>query len=150
MKRKFLPVCIVLLAFCFDAGAQNYSVDWHAIPGGGGASSNGQYSVTGSIGQSGAGSVMAGGNYSLAGGFWSLISLVQTPGAPALNITYLPNQVVVFWSTPVTNWTLQQNSNLAATGGWATSGYPVTATNGTSSITISAPTGNLFFRLSQP
>ena len=134
----------------FRAGAQSYAIDWSAIPGGGGVSTNAQYSLAGSIGQSGAGSAMAGGNYSLTGGFWSLISVVQTPGAPTLSIAHLANQVIVSWPTPGTNWTLQQNSNLAATGGWATSGYPVSATNGTSSITISAATGNLFFRLSQP
>jgi len=151
MKQKFPSVCVLLLlALVFDAGAQNYSVDWSAIPGGGGASSNGQYSVTGSIGQIGANSISSGGNYSVTGGFWSLISVVQTPGAPTLNITHLPNQVVVFWSTPATNWTLQQNTNLAVTGGWVTSGYPIFATNGVSSITITAATGNLFFRLSQP
>jgi hypothetical protein len=34
--------------------------------------------------------------------------------------------------------------------GWSTSGYPVTSNaNGTNSITITPPTGNLFFRLFQ-
>jgi hypothetical protein len=41
---------------------------------------------------------------------------------------------------------LQQNSNLAG-GAWTTSGYIITPANGTNSITISPPTGNLFFRL---
>jgi hypothetical protein len=44
---------------------------------------------------------------------------------------------------------LQQNSNLANTGGWMTSGYTITTANGTNSITITPPTGNLFFRLKQ-
>ena len=134
----------------FRAGAQSYAIDWSSIPGGGGTSTNGQYSLAGSIGQSSAGSAMTGGNYSLTGGFWSLISVVQTPGAPTLSVAHLANQVIIFWPTPGTNWTLQQNSNLAVPSGWATSDYPVSATNGTSSITISAATGNLFFRLSQP
>jgi hypothetical protein len=150
MRVKIFLVCALLLSLGFRAGAQTYAIDWHAIPGGGGVSSNGQYSLAGSIGQSGAGAVMAGGNYSLTGGFWSLISVVQTPGAPPLSITHIASQVVVSWPTPAASWTLQQNSNLAVTGGWAASGYPVSATNGTSSITIFVPAGNLFFRLSQP
>lgn len=151
MKQNFLlPWILVALPLGFRAGAQTYSVDWHTLPGGGGVSSNGQYLLAGSIGQSGAGLVSSGGNYSLTGGFWSLISVVQTAGAPALSLTHQANQVVISWPTPAAGWTLQQNSNLAVGGGWVTSGYPVSATNGTSSITISAPAGNLFFRLSQP
>jgi hypothetical protein len=45
---------------------------------------------------------------------------------------------------------LQQNNNLAAPGGWTTSGYTITTSNGTNSITITSPTGHLFFRLKQP
>ena len=151
MRLKTMLVCALALSLLgFRAAAQSLAIDWSAIPGGGGVSANGQYSLAGSLGQSGAGAVMAGGNYSLTGGFWSLISVVQTPGAPVLRIVHRANQVIVSWPTPGTNWTLQQNSNLAGFGGWTTSGYPVAATNGMSSITISAAPGNIFFRLSQP
>ena len=46
-------------------------------------------------------------------------------------------------------WTVQQSSNLADPSGWTTSSYTVTAANGTNSITIDNPAGNLFFRLKQ-
>ncbi len=151
MKVKcVLAGIVVVLLLGFRAGAQSYSIDWSVIPGGGGVSSNGQFSLAGTIGQPAVGSVMSGGNYSLTGGFWSLISVVQTAGAPFLTVTHSGNQVVVSWPTPATAWTLQQNSNLAGGGGWAASAYSVSATNGTSSIIITGPTGNLFFRLSQP
>jgi len=151
MLRFLLSVCILVASALFiKAGAQAYSLAWSAMPGGGGVSSNAPYMLAGSIGQSGASSVMLGGNYSLTGGFWSLISVVQSPGAPTLSISYLTNQVVVFWLTPLSGWTLQQNSNLASAGGWVASAYALTATNGTSRITVRAPTGKLFFRLAQP
>lgn len=151
VKQKFIWVqVLVMLALGFEAGAQSYSVDWSVIPGGGGTSTNGQYSLTGSIGQAHASSVMSGGDYSLTGGFWSLISVVQTPGAPALTITHSANQVVISWPTPSSSWTLQQNSDLAAKDGWATSGYAVSTNNSVSSITITGPVENLFFRLYQP
>jgi hypothetical protein len=95
---------------------------------------------------------MTGGSYSLTGGFWSLISVVQTAGAPNLSITFVgPNSVVVSWPN-IGSYTLQQNSNLAEPAGWATSGYPVTTNSptGTNSITIMQPAGNLFFRLANP
>jgi hypothetical protein len=72
--------------------AQQYSIDWHKIAGGGGASSGSQYVVSGTIGQHDASSAMAGGNYSLTGGFWSLIAIVQMPGAPLLVITHFNNK----------------------------------------------------------
>ena len=129
--------------------AQQYSVDWYKISGGGGTSTGGVYSVSGTIGQQDASGPMTGGSYSLTGGFWALISVVQTPGAPNLIITFAgPNTVKISW--PDTgSYTLQQNSNLAG-GSWGTSGYTITTLNGTNSITVTPPTGNLFFRLSNP
>ena len=149
--RWRLLVCFFVLntAFCLPALAQPYSIDWYKIAGGGGTSTNGQYAVSGTIGQPDAGGAMAGGNYSLTGGFWALISVVQTPGLPNLVITHSGNNVVVAW--PDTgSYTLQQNGNLANVAGWTASGYSITTANGTNSITIAPPTGNLFFRLSNP
>jgi hypothetical protein len=46
---------------------------------GGGTGTGGVYSVTITIGQPDASGAMTGGSYSLTGGFWALISVVQTP-----------------------------------------------------------------------
>jgi hypothetical protein len=140
---------ILLLGFVVPlAGfAQQYSIDWYKVAGGSGTSTGGVYSVSGTIGQPDAGGPMTGGSYSLTGGFWALISVVQTPGLPNLTITFVrPDSVVVSW--PDTgSYTLQQNSNLAG-GSWTTSGYTITTANGTNSIAVTPPAGNLFFRLS--
>ena len=144
MKKLFLLFAWLIPALGF---AQSYSIDWYKIAGGGGTSTNGQYSVSGTIGQHDASDAMTGGNYSLTGGFWSLINVVQTTGAPTLSITHAGNRVIVSW--PDTgSYSLQQNSNLAG-GSWTSSVYTITTTNGTSSITIPSPAGNLFFRLKQ-
>jgi len=134
--------------------AQQYSIDWYKIAGGGGTSTGATYSVSGTIGQPDASSAMSGGPvtgnnyYSLTGGFWSLISVVQTAGLPTLTVTHSGNTVTVSW--PATgSYTLQQNGNLATSGGWTTSGYTISTANGTNSITITSVTGNLFFRLKQ-
>jgi hypothetical protein len=108
-----------------------------------------RYQVTGTICQPDAGGPMTGSSYSLTGGFWSLISVVQTAGLPNLTITHSGSSVIITW--PDTgSYTLQQNANLALANGWATSGYTINTSNGTNSITITPPTGNLFFRLSNP
>jgi len=152
MKKWILLFGLLLPAL---SHAQSYSIAWYKVAGGGGTSTgtNGAsvYSVSGTIGQQDAGSAMSGGNYSLTGGFWSLISVVQTAGVPNLTITQSGNSVIISWPN-TGSYTLQQNSNLAVKADWATSGYAVTTNNpsGTNSITITPPTGNLFFRLANP
>ena len=70
-----------LFAVCQEGRAQNFTIDWFTIDGGGGTSTGGVYSVSGTIGQPDAGTMSAG-NYSLVGGFWGIVAAVQTPGAP--------------------------------------------------------------------
>jgi hypothetical protein len=137
---KFFALFISLLIPTISF-AQQYSIDWYKISGGGGTSSNGQYVISGTIGQHDASGAITGGNYSLTGGFWSLFA-VQTPGAPLLTITYSGNQAIVSWPFSATGWTLQTNNNLA-TGAWGN--YAGAVVN--NSATNSPPTGNLFFRL---
>jgi hypothetical protein len=144
MKQLVLFI-ILAMTFGFSANAQSYSIDWHKIANGGGTSSGGNYSLSGTIGQPDANVAMNGGGYSVTGGFWSLISVVQTAGLPNLTITHLGNMVIVSWPA-LGGYTLQQNSNLAG-GSWMTSGYSVSTIDGTNSITIVTPSGNLFFRL---
>jgi hypothetical protein len=147
MKTKFLLFCLLTSAFCLCAAAQSYSIDWYTIDGGGGTSTGGTYSVSGTIGQPDAGA-MSGDSYTLQGGFWALISVVQTPGAPLLTITCSGNSVIVSWPSSFPDWALEQNSNLAPPG-WTPTSYYIVNINGTNSITIALPTGNLFFRLSK-
>ena len=139
--RKLLLFALLLAT----AGlAQQYSIGWYKIGGGGGTSTNGPYSITGTIGQPDAGPAMTGGNYSLTGGFWSLIA-VQTPGAPLLSIAGSGNQFIVSWPSSSTGYILQTNSALnPATWG----NYGGTVNN--NSATFSPPRGNEFFRLYQP
>ena len=102
--------------FCALAGtavlAQQYSIGWYQIGGGGGVSTNGPYSLAGTIGQNDAGLAMTGGNYSLTGGFWSLIAVVQTAGLPNLAITHAGRSVIISWPNTGSG-TLQQNNDIA-------------------------------------
>ena len=141
---------VLLFAAAFSLHAQNYSVDWFKVAAGGGTSSGGQYSVTGTAGQPEAGVAMSGGYYySVLGGFWSLIAVLQSPGAPTLTITFIgPDSVVISWPSAATGFVLQQSPDLTVTN-WTMSSYPIT-TNGTvESITITSPAGYLFFRLNK-
>jgi hypothetical protein len=142
MKKLILLLGLLVPAISF---AQQYSIDWYKVAGGGGTSTGGVYAVSGTIGQPDASTPLSGGNYSVTGGYWSLINVVQTPGAPTLTITYVGNQAVISWPPSFTGFTLQTNTTLAS-GTWGN--YLGNVVN--NSITNSPPKGNLFFRLTHP
>jgi hypothetical protein len=127
--------------------AQNFAIDWFSIDGGGGTSTGGVYSVTGTIGQPDAGT-MTGGTYTLVGGFWGIVSAVQTPGAPFLSIDRQPGAVRVYWPNPSTGFVLDQS--LSVTGIWSQVSIPYTTNAVDIGITINPPTGNKFYRLRKP
>jgi hypothetical protein len=145
-----MAAAVVLLLTAVCAHSQPYSINWYKIAGGGGTSAGGVYSVSGTIGQHDAGGPMTGGSYSLTGGFWSLIGVVQTPGAPLLTVFLAPqlSAVTIFWPSGG-SFTLQTNGNLA-TSNWVDYGGTVNSAGGTNSITLNPSAGNLFFRLKSP
>jgi hypothetical protein len=143
-KARFVIAALMLVLSVATLHAQSYTIDWYKIAGGGGTSTNGQYSVSGTIGQPDASGAMSGGGYTVTGGFWSLYA-VQTSGAPLLIITYAGNQAVVSWSPSVTGWTLQTNANLGMPT-WGNYLGPVV----NNSATNSPPKGTVFFRLTHP
>jgi len=145
-----LALLIVILTPPSTSRAQSYRIDWYTIDGGGGTSTGGVYSVSGTIGQSDAGALLTGGNYTLQGGFWAL-QAVQMPGAPTLSIARTStNTVAVWWPSPSPGWILQQNTNSVSSLNWSN----VTATptdDGTNkTVLIHPPTGNRFYRLFKP
>src|SRR5450631_572908 len=112
MKKLILLFTLLLPALGF---AQQYSIDWYKVAGGGGTSTGGVYTVSGTIGQHDAGGPMTGGNFSLTGGFWALYAL-QTAGAPLLSIKLTAtNTAQVYWPSPSIGWNLQVNTNLTST-----------------------------------
>jgi hypothetical protein len=129
--------------------AQSYSIDWFTIDGGG-TSTGGVYQVSGTIGQPDAGH-MAGGNYSIDGGFWGIIAAVQMPGCPLLSIHLTTtNTVAVSWPSPSTGCVLQQNTNGIATVNWSNVTATIQDDSVTKTLIVNPPTGNRFYRLFHP
>jgi hypothetical protein len=151
-RLRILVLCLLPFAFCLNAQAQ-YSIDWWTIDGGGGTSSNGPYTLTGTIGQPDAG-VMSGGNFTLVGGFWGIIGAVQTPGAPFLSVlATLTNTVVVSWPSPAPGWTLEYTSALVSPPGTNTwTPIPPPYQTGTTNLYYleASPVGNRFYHLRNP
>lgn len=151
MKRAcWFAFGLLWLAAAVVHAQTNYTVDWHTIEGGGGASTGGVYSVSGTIGQPDAGK-LSGGSYTVEGGFWGLLAAVQTPDAPSLSIFRTStNTVAIAWPSSATEWILQQNTNSVSSVNWSN----VTATiqdDGTTRTFINnPPTGSRFYRLWKP
>ena len=136
------------------ASAQNYNIDWFTIDGGGGTSTGGVFAVSGTIGQPDAGATMTGGNYSLTGGFWSVIAAVQTPGEPILTITRnsASGVVTVSWDAPATGFVLDHTGALTGSPSvsWAQVSFPYQTNAGRIFITEPSSAGNRFYRLRKP
>jgi len=140
---------LVFLITTLGVGAENYSIDWYKVAGGGGTSTGGIYSVSGTIGQHDAGGPSTGGNFSLTGGFWSL-NAVQNPGAPTLRIALTStNTAMVYWPSPSTGFNLQVNTDLT-TASWAAPSETPQDNGIIKYIIVSPPTNKKFYRLSNP
>src|SRR5687767_12402244 len=134
----------VILGAALSLSAQNYSIDWYTIDGGGGTSSGGPYTLSGTIGQPDAG-VHTGGNYTLVGGFWGAFA-VQEVGSPTLYIRPAgPGQVTISWDPAVPGFALQETSDLSLVpGSWGP------APSGSQNPTTVTTTNLKFYRLRKP
>jgi hypothetical protein len=152
MQAARHPKVLALLLFlstAFSARAQMYSIDWYKVAGGGGTSTSGVYSVSGTIGQHDAGGPLAGGNFSLTGGFWSLYA-VQTSGAPTLRIVLTStNTAMVYWPSPSSGFHPQANTDLTSAS-WTAAGETVQDNGTIKYIIVNSASGKKFYRLKYP
>ena len=140
MKTIFLLILFVSLARL--GNAQSYAIDRFTVAGGGGTSTNGPFSVSGTLGQHDAGGAMTNGQYSASGGFWVLPVAVQTQGAPHLTIVpAAPGQATISWTPATPGFVLQETLSLAPSN-WVNS-----ASGATNPVTVPATVPSKFYRL---
>jgi len=145
---------LALIVGAASGWAQNYSLDWFTIDGGGGTSTGGVYAVSGTIGQPDAG-VSSNGAYTVTGGFWGVVGALQTPGAPLLAVSRNPlnGVVTVSWPQPAPGWVLVETPRLVSlpqTNSWALVGPPYSSNATHFFIALPAPTGTKLYRLRRP
>jgi len=144
------PLLLAVLLAPLLLSAADYAIDWQTIDGGGGQSTGGVYTVSGTIGQPDAGQ-MSGGNFTLVGGFWSIIAAIQTPGAPLLRIYHTNGVVTVAWEKTAEGWVLQRTNALPNIPvSWPQVSPPYQTNSADFFITTNAPVGHAFFRLRKP
>lgn len=81
-RMAVLSLMIGLLVLITFAAVQaqtgnGYDLSWNTIDNGGSTSSNGSYTLDGTIGQPDAGAPISNGGYTLTGGFWAGVSIGQ-------------------------------------------------------------------------
>lgn len=130
-------------------GAGAHSSVWSTVDGGGGIGAGGEFAIRGTAGQPDAG-VLTGTDFSIRGGFWGLLAIVQTAGAPSLDITSSgANALTVSWPSSASGYVLQENTDLTTTN-WVTASEPVQDGGTNQFVVVTNLTGNRFFRLVKP
>ncbi|MCU0857128.1 MAG: hypothetical protein MUC65_01825 [Pontiellaceae bacterium] len=149
-KSFSAAVCALYFTLSLCVQAQSNAINWFEVSGGGGTSTNGGYSLSGTIGQADAGT-LSGGGFTLEGGFWSGAVALQTPGAPTLTIQVVGSSVILSWPLTADGWALRESPALAGTGvSWNLSPQACTTNANTISVTVPAPGGVKFYRLQKP
>lgn len=129
-----------------------FAMHWFKVAGGGAEaarSSNGRFELIGTVGQHDANAQTANGRFSLTAGYWSIVAVVQTEGAPFLSIHRSGGKAVVSWPSPADGWILQQTEDVAHPN-WTSAPYDVADDGVDRSIFVPASVGNRFFRLVKP
>jgi hypothetical protein len=143
MKPYALLIVLSTMLSAVLLQAQPYTIDWYTIDGGGGTSTGGAYSLSGTIGQPDAG-MSSGGSYAVTGGFWGIV-LIQTPGAPTLNIAHAASGFATLsWNPAIAGFVLQIKDDLTSLS-W--SDAPSGSTN---PITVPTSGSTRFYRLRKP
>ena len=125
--------------------AQDFSVNWNTIAGGGGHSTGGVFVLDGTSGQM-APTLSTGGGFRLQGGFWAAFTGEPTPNTPALRIQLANHRAVLTWPSLSGGFNLEQTS--AWPGGWSTvPGAPVLNPNNENEVVLPLEPGSRYFRL---
>jgi hypothetical protein len=140
MKTKTFSILALAALATVSARAQSggsFDLKWSTVDGGGGTSSAGQFSVSGTIGQPDAGT-LAGGQFKVEGGFWSGVTVAQTPDAPILKIKLIAGgNALLSWPLSATGFNLIESVE-ASGGAWNTAPQPVVDTATEHTVTIPA------------
>ena len=144
----------LLLMVPLLACAQTYRLDTVGATSGGGTSTAGVYTLTGTIGQPALSRVNSR-DFTIDGGFWSIIAAIQQPGTPFLSVRLTEtNTVVVSWPITWPGFVLTESPDLNVPTWTDVTIAPVDVAVGEDrvdkQVIVQKPTGNRFYRLKHP
>jgi hypothetical protein len=153
--QRYRPVLFPLLvaagflpANAFAQSSNTLALTPSVIAGGGGKSAGGGFELSGTVGQPAAGNLQGAG-YSLAGGFWGGVVVIQSAGAPRLSLALNGTNIVIFWPSDSAAFALEVTGSLSVPNWLPASPSPQDdGTNKT--VTILPSAAMSFFRLKKP
>ncbi|MGC9451840.1 MAG: hypothetical protein ACP5I4_10365 [Oceanipulchritudo sp.] len=128
----------------------NRSINWsNLLPTG--ESLWGAYRVVGTAGQIES-EELVGGTFSLKGGFWSCVTLVQTEGAPILWMERTPEDaILVCWPSPSEGWVLEKSLTIGPAATWIVETGVINDDGTTKTMEVTMPPENhIYYRLTKP
>lgn len=144
---KVMLISAALIAAALHSAAQTYELRSVTVANGGGTSAGGRFSLSCTIGEPMAGGDASGGHFAFHAGFWNLVGVVPTPGAPSLRIQRAGDQIVLSWPVSSGAFTLQSTTHIENTNSWADSSATIVQAGDRNTATLPAQVGRLFFRL---
>jgi hypothetical protein len=142
---SFFVLTIFHSASCLSTLGQGFSLESFTIGGGGGASTGGEFSMTGSVGEPATGP-LSGGDFTVEGGFWAVVSQVTVPD---LTVRLLSNGTVqICWPSSGAQFTLQETITLSRPA-WSASAVVPADDTGMKCVTVPATRESHFFRLAR-
>jgi hypothetical protein len=144
-------LCAALILMPGLLRAQDFGIDWFALASGGGDSSGGDFELSATIGEPGAGD-MAGVDFAISGGFWSIVTVVDTPADLSLTVSLAGGNVVISWlQNGSADFALEETTVLAnPITTWTAVNVAPQASSGTNSVQLPLVGGNRFYRLHKP
>lgn len=153
MKKTLRLFALLLLPLAATLGpgqltAQDFALERYSVTGGGGVSQGGGFSLSGTAGALVV-PALSGGGFSVSPGFWSVVTVVANPEAPALQVQLNPDgTVTISWPASAMGFVLQQTTALGG-GVWHSAPFSVGNDGTRQSVRFAPPPGQLFFRLAR-
>jgi hypothetical protein len=148
-RRAIVAGAIVLYSALAPLRAQQYTLLWARVSGGGGLTSGGNFVCLGVPGQV-EGGPSGGGSFSLFSEFDPGLIAGPPAATPSISISYaLSDTVVLTWPASFSSFVLQQKGDLSLSA-WTNTGQSPTASG--ASLTLALPISGKaqFFRLVKP
>lgn len=145
MKTNPIPALLATVAILLPSGARTepasggrFTLEAVVVPSGGGTAAGGRFRVDATVEPAAAGRTAAAPRFGLVAGFWSPVTVIQTPDAPELRIELLEDGTVrLSWDALTKGWRLEGSED-PTSGVWQPVATEVEPTDTGSAVTVPA------------
>jgi len=127
--------------------SQPFEINWYTVDGGGGTSTGGPFTLSGTVGQPDAGA-LAGGSYTLVGGFWSLAP--AAPVSPALYASLAGGEIEISWTAAASGFVLEETPRIGSDAVWQAADGTLVRRGDEMVFHAPAGVGERYYRLRRP